>query len=176
MKIRAACFNFNLFLSVLLFFTACQSNKEPGKTKKQKKELSTLLFHLETAPSLSDANVVPIYRQSPVLISVDSAPFLDSTSVTNAAVVPYMDGFAIQVQFDNHGRFVLDTVTTANRGKRIAIEGIFPERRWLAAPMIPKGNPTGVFLFTPDASREEAERIVRGLNTVAKDIRMRQRF
>ena len=40
---------------------------------------------------------------------------------------------------------------------------------WLAAPMTNKRISDGVLVFTPDASREEADRIVLGLNNVAKE-------
>jgi hypothetical protein len=47
---------------------------------------------------------------------------------------------------------------------------------WLAAVLIKDRNPTGIFRFTPDASRAEALRIIRGLRngiayakTVGKD-------
>jgi hypothetical protein len=44
---------------------------------------------------------------------------------------------------------------------------------WLAAVLIRQRNSTGVFRFTPDASREEADRIVRGLrNVIAKKDKM----
>jgi len=37
---------------------------------------------------------------------------------------------------------------------------------WLAAVKIRERNPSGVFLFSPDSSRDEAARIVRGLKNV----------
>jgi hypothetical protein len=43
--------------------------------------------------------------------------------------------------------------------------------RWLAAPQITKHLSAGVFTFTPDATREEAERIVTGLNNVAEKVK-----
>ena len=44
------------------------------------------------------------------------------------------------------------------------------ENRWLAAPVIPSRIGNGVLTFTPDASREEADQIVLGLNNVAKKV------
>ena len=46
----------------------------------------------------------------------------------------------------------------------------FGQARWLAAPMINKRISDGNYVFTPDATREEAERIVRGVNNVIKSI------
>jgi hypothetical protein len=40
--------------------------------------------------------------------------------------------------------------------------------RWLAAPVISHRIGDGVLVFTPDATREEAEEIALGLNNVAK--------
>ena len=51
---------------------------------------------------------------------------------------------------------------------RIGIWARYTEARWLAAPMITRRITNGLFVFTPDCSREEAERIVLGLNHVAR--------
>ena len=42
------------------------------------------------------------------------------------------------------------------------------EGRWLAAPRINKRIADGVLVFTPDATREEAEQIALGLNNLAQ--------
>ena len=42
--------------------------------------------------------------------------------------------------------------------------------RWLAAPMVGTHIVDGRFIFTPDATREEAQRIALGLNNVAKKL------
>ena len=41
--------------------------------------------------------------------------------------------------------------------------------RWLAAPSINRLVANGTLTFTPDASREEAEQLVKGLNLAAKN-------
>ena len=46
----------------------------------------------------------------------------------------------------------------------------FGELRWLAAPILQQRIRDGLLVFTPDATREEAERIVRGLKNVAKTV------
>ena len=70
-----------------------------------------------------------------------------------------------------HGTAVLESFTTSNKGKRMAIFCQFTEPRVLAAPMITRGNATGIIRFTPDCSRKEAERILAGLNTAIKEIK-----
>ena len=70
------------------------------------------------------------------------------------------------------GTALLEQCTTRNRGRRIAIFSQFGEKmkdyRWLAAPVISRRITDGVLVFTPDATREEAEEIAAGLNNVAK--------
>ena len=67
---------------------------------------------------------------------------------------------------------VLDTITAANRGKRIVFFAQFGPKdaalqRWLAAPKIVGRVSTGRFVFTPNATREEADQIALGLNNAA---------
>ena len=67
---------------------------------------------------------------------------------------------------------MLEQGTIGNRGRKIAIfcrsGKDMKEFRWLAAPAITHRISDGVFIFTPDASRGEAEEIVAGLNNVSK--------
>jgi hypothetical protein len=45
------------------------------------------------------------------------------------------------------------------------------ESRWLAAPIVRKRIGDGKLIFTPDATREECDTIVTGLNAVAKKVK-----
>jgi hypothetical protein len=47
--------------------------------------------------------------------------------------------------------------------------------RWIAAPLLSGRISTGLFAFTPDTTREEADRIARGLNNVAEQVRKGKR-
>lgn len=172
MKRRLASFNFNLLLAMALLCAGCRSQDsaagKPKPERRDKKEVSTLFFYLEERGS-RQGNTAPVFRANPVYVPIAAEPFLDMANVTDASVVDSFGGHAIQIRFDPHGAFVLDTITTANKGKRIAIFAKFPEPRWLAAPVIQGRNATGAFVFTPDATREESERFVRGLkNAVAR--------
>src|SRR5438067_10555388 len=170
MKIRLARFNCYLLLPFLALIAGCKSAVE--RTSSQ--AVSTFRLHLEGNPG--GAGSVAVIQIAGVELYVNDTPFLDERSITNAAVVDTRDGgFAIRVQCDRHGTLVLDSVTTENRGRRIAIFTQYgvgrPEHsRWLAAPY---GSPItdGVLLFTPLATREESEQIVLGLNNDAKRVR-----
>jgi len=167
MKIRFPRFNFYLLLVVLALANGCKTAQQ----RNQDKLASTFRLYLESNPDGTDSTA--LIQIAGVELHVKNAPFLDEASITNAAVVDTRDGgYAIRVQYDRHGTLVLDSVTNENHGRRLAVFTQYgvgkPEHsRWLAAPY---GSPItdGVLLFTPLASREESDEIVRGLNNVAK--------
>jgi len=171
MKIQRLRFNtYFLCLCVSLLFAGCETTKE-GRRKN--KELTLMRFHAETnSDGTERTQSVPVYRANPSAVTIMKVPFLDEGSVAQAAVVDTPGGgFVISVQFNRHGSLLLDNITTTFRGQRIAIMAVFNETRWLAAPQIIKRITDGILTFTPDSTREEAERIVRGLNNVAKKLK-----
>ena len=142
----------------------------PAKRKKEKEQTIVELFQEVSLDGVSSTESVPIYRKSPVYVNVDKEPFLDAADVARAKLVNTLAGFAIQLNFNWRGTQVLYRFTTANRGKRVAVRCKFVgETRWLASPVISRRISDGILTFTPDATREEAERIVKGLNVVAED-------
>jgi preprotein translocase subunit SecD len=162
---------FNIYLLFLFAaFLACGC----GSTKKDKNEpLSTLRIHIEVTGAPTDFSInVPIYRAKPVMITVDKEPFLTELNVASAKVLDVMGGFAVQIEFDHSGNLLLEEYTAANPGRHIAIFSLFgkkkEESRWLGAPIIARRISNGVLIFTPDASREESERIATGLNNYHK--------
>ncbi len=175
MMIRWKRFNIYLLLALgLAVVWGCQSPE--GKRKKQ---FSTLRVHLEVAPEGTDRNqVVAVYRQKPMSLTVEKSPFLTEGEVSEAKVVEVMGGFTLLVQFDRQGTLLLEQYSSANRGRRFAIFSQFVsapdtklnEGRWLAAPKMSKRITDGALIFTPDATREEAQQIALGLNNVAKKV------
>ena len=68
------------------------------------------------------------------------------------------------MQFNRQGSWILERASVMDRGRHLAVFGDFGEARWLAAPLITDKNSSGRLTFTPDCTRAEAERFVRGLN------------
>jgi hypothetical protein len=169
---RIESMQFNLYLSFALctlLLAGCQSTSEPDAA-----EITSLRVHLETNPDPRGTTPsIAIYRQNPVMISTHSQPFLDERNVMGATLIETLGGFSIQLNLDQRGTWLLESYTVSNKGKRMAIMCQFgetpDETRWLAAPVIRRIISDGVLVFTPDATREEAERIVAGLNLVAKE-------
>jgi len=161
-------FNTYLFLLAVVLSAGCKTSEE----RRRGKAITTFRLHLETNQGGTDSTAV--VEIAGAQLSVNNSPFLDETSVTNAAVVDTRDGgFAIQVQYNRHGTLVLDTVTTENRGRHVAIftqfgPGKLEQKRWLGAPYIGTSLTGGVLIFTPNSTRAEAEQVVQGLNNVAK--------
>jgi len=174
MKLRRMAFKSCLCAGLALaLLCGCQS-----LAGKPKGLVATLRLHLEVNPDATDRSTpVPIHRAHPFPVNVEKASFLDERSVTNVAVVEAMGGFAIEVRFDTTGARLLEQYSTANRGRRCAIFTQFgdktPQPRWLAAPVLSRTITDGVLVFTPDATREEAEQIVRGLLNLKKQIQKR---
>lgn len=168
--------SFNLYLLAVLCFgwAGCRTAE---KKDKRSEEASTIRLHLEVNADGTPYNTqVPVYRERPYLVNVEKRAFLTELDLVEAAVVEEAGGFLIRLQFDPHGTLVLRNVTTASKGKRVAVYSEFGQARWLAAQVIQRNVTTGTFIFTPDATREEAERIVRGLNNLVAAIKKRSRF
>jgi len=165
---------FNIYLMVALAAVMAFGCQSPEK--KKKKEFATLHLYIETNPrGLEQTQVASILRESPFDVTVRKTPFMTEGSIAEAKVVDAMGGYAISVQFNNEGKMLLEQYTAANPGRKIAVFCQFGKdlahHRWLAAPAISRRNANGLFVFTPDASREEAEEIVLGLNNVSKKLR-----
>jgi preprotein translocase subunit SecD len=175
MMIRAVRFNLYLILALAWGIgLGCKS-----ADSQQKKLLSTLRLHQEiNADPLGRSETEEVYRENPVRFTVDKVPFLTEANVKEAKVIDVTGGFALEIQFDRQGSWLLEQYTAASRGKHILVTSQFinpgeekiNKGRWLAAPLIHTHVTDGRFAFTPDATREEAQRIAQGLNNVAKKL------
>jgi len=163
MKFRALSINIILLGAALLFAGGCHKSPE----SKKKGEESTVRLHIEeTSDVTGQSGPVEVTRDK-FVVNIDKEPFLTEADLLGAQVVETPDGgFAIQLVFDRHGSMLLDMKTSMYKGKRIVIMAQFPKTRWLAAPIIKTKIGTGVLVFTPDCTREEAERLVNGLTNV----------
>jgi preprotein translocase subunit SecD len=112
------------------------------------------------------------------VIHVDPEPFLTEVHVKEAEVIDTPGGFQLRLKFGKQGGRLLEQYTTGNRGRRFAIFSKFvspPDHtlnagRWLAAPRIGQHIGDSILTFTPDATREEAVEIARGLNNIGKNL------
>jgi len=167
---------FNLFLTLLasaLVGAGCASTppkpKDPDEPKdaKESKQASSLRLHMETASAGLGTGKIQVLRTNSMTLNVEKNPFADEGFIERAAVVEGIGGHMILIKFNTGGTLRLQMWTVANQGRHIAVWSKWNQGRWLAAPVPQRPIEDGVFAFTPDATREESERIVRGLNNVA---------
>jgi preprotein translocase subunit SecD len=175
MKTWPSAFNTYLLAVLAVLLAGCHTHhaaEDKAAAKKYKKEFSVLRLHLEmTADGSNRAMAVKIHRETPVEVTVERQSCLDEREIEQASVVESMGSFLLRIQFTRRGGWLLENLTASNIGRRFAIFSEFGQTRWLAAPMIARRASDGVFHFTPDASREEAERIARGLNNNAAKLK-----
>ncbi len=174
MKAWFGRFNIYFLAVVMGVGCGCHTTKHRDKAKKDK-DASTVRLYLEVNPDGSDRNMpVTIFRASPVSITINKTPFLTEGDLEQAKLVDTVGIPSIQLKFKwPDGMRMLEMVTTSYKGQRIAVFSQFGPgmERWLAAPQITKQVTDGVFSFTPDASRAEAERIVKGLTNVVQELK-----
>jgi hypothetical protein len=175
--------SFNIYLWAVLWGLAAAGGtaataadaKQPAqkapetKKKPSKSDVSTIRFHYVISPDGS-ARCLPItvYRSNPLQFYIDRSPCLWEVNVAGASVNTNLGAYSLRIWFDREGTKELDAITSAYRGRHLAIFSEFGGARWLGAPLIPQRITNGVFEFTPDASLEETERIARGLSNVAR--------
>jgi preprotein translocase subunit SecD len=173
MMTKLVRFNIYLWLAAgaLLLATGCESDKE------KKHPLSTLELHAEVGrDNGGDNEMVPILREHPIYVNVSKETFLDAADIVEANVVDDLGGFQIRLKFNWRGTQLLQSYSTAYRGKRIAVFCVWGPARWIAAPVIERPIADGILSFTPDTTREEADRIVKGLKNVVDDIKKEDKF
>jgi hypothetical protein len=169
------CHRFNIYLGVALAVVLASGCRTPEG--KRKAALATLQLRQETAPGpISQGEVVTVLRDPLVTLCVGREPFLSDVNVKGAKVIDIVGGFALSIQFDRQGTWLLEQYSGASMGRRIAIFSQFGEPpdyklnsgRWVGALQMSKRITDGLLIFTPNTTREEAEQIALGLNNVAK--------
>ena len=166
MKSRPCVFNGFLAFVLIVFVASCATSEE----SKRKKEISTLRIHIEADPGDADrSSAISVHRSSPMLLNIDREAVLDESEVVVAKVIGQSNElFAVEIEFTRRGGWILKRTTVAGRGKHLAIFSEFGDQaRWLAAPLVTAKNSGGRLVFTPDATYQEAERFVHGLNNWA---------
>jgi|SRR5436190_2297666 len=171
MMIRWDGFNIYLLAALaMLMFGGCKSAEE----RKRDRQITRFELHLEAKPDRSEHNELIHVHAIP--LTVETEPFLNQGNIKAAQVVDTNGGFSLSIQFDRRGASLLEQYSSSNPGKRIAVYTQFGENlkesRWLAAPKTLHRISDGVLLFTPDATRAEAEQIALGLNNISKKLKI----
>lgn len=168
---------FNLYLWVPLALVLSLTFGCKTEAQRRKEQETVLRVHFETKPDNFDrSQPVMIGREGQAKVVIEKIPFLTERQVDSAQVTNTIGGFVLMVKFNQQGSWLLEQYSGASFGKRFAIFCQFKTDprsstnypRWVAAPRISQRINDGTLIFTPDATREEAENIALGLNNVGR--------
>ena len=171
---------FNLYLlcafcALAALVAGCQSAE-----KKKQHQYATFRLHSEVyKESMDFSTTVPIFREKPVMVTINKDPLITEADVADARIVDDAGAWAIQIQFNRRGTWLLEQQSTSNPGRHVAIYsewGQPKESRWLAAPVLKRRISDGRLNFTPDATHEEAEVIVMGLTNLVREIEKKSKW
>ncbi|MBI5799888.1 MAG: hypothetical protein HZA92_04055 [Verrucomicrobia bacterium] len=171
MKLRPLRFNSYLFVLTAALLSACESTSPTGSAKAAS-EVATLRVHMEThADPMGRSRQISVGREERQTFFVAPA-MLSERNLAAARLLEGVEGqFAIQLQFDRDGVRELEMMSMSYRGKRLALGSQFPEPRWIGTVRMDRRIADGTLLFRPDATYEEALRIVRLLNSTVEKLK-----
>ncbi|HEX5220098.1 MAG TPA: hypothetical protein VFZ59_11070 [Verrucomicrobiae bacterium] len=174
---RSLRFNLYLLLFVALAsLTGCQSPEA-----KRNRQLATARVYLEVGVARpNQTQQVTVLRAAPMVLQVEKNPFLNEIHVAAAQIVDTPGGFVLTIRLNQKGAWLLEQYTASHHDRRMVIRcqwGVAPnvQDRFVAAPLITKRISDGTLTFTPDATREETEEIVIGLNNYAGDTWLKEK-
>ena len=98
-------------------------------------------------------------------LRVDPFPALTENNVEVAEPFETTGGLAVMLRFDVHGMFVLDEVTTRDRGRYLVV---FLNDRPVTAWLVDQRLVHGQFLLEGDFTDAEARQLIDDLNLMAK--------
>lgn len=145
------------------------------ESKDPEKQLGQLRIYLETHEDGIRSQKVQVLRSAPFEVVVDRSPILTEAHLDDIKLVYTDFGYHIEIQADQRGTWLLESYTATNSGRKLVISAAFPEIIWLAAPIIRGRVSDGRFTFSPDASVEEANRLVLAIDNSIRKIKNRKK-
>lgn len=144
--------------------------KSRKKKEKKPKPIKSIRVYLETRHDIPERSLPAVVgRSSAMKFTVEKLPILNEVHVEAAALIDQPGGYEVMVKFNSIGTRILESYTAAAGGRHLVImTEIDKEGRWIAAPLIRRRIGDGRLVFTPDASREDMDRLVKGLNQLVE--------
>jgi preprotein translocase subunit SecD len=179
MRARPTGFNLYLFAVAALALAVVTGCRSIEDRRRDRIHYTALLLHADAPEASPDTNHVMVVNIAGAKVPVQTRPFLTEADLDEATVVDSPGGgYSLRLKFNDHGRLVVDTFTAAHRGRQVGIfvrygvrknKKVPLKEKWLAAPRVNRHIHDGVVLFTPNATREELDEIVRGLQNAAAE-------
>lgn len=139
-----------------------------AKEKKPKDPEFLRIYFESPRDTTTRAIEAKVGRSNPMTIKVEKVPILSESHMKIIELVDLGGGSSLRITFNRTGKRLLENYTATGVGRRLVVQTQFEEMRWLAAPRITRRLPDGILVFTPDASPEELERLVRGITKAMK--------
>src|SRR5439155_25752919 len=111
---------FNTYLGLLVSAAlVCGCHTSAAEKKAPKKGYSVLRLHLEVNLDGTDKNgPVSVGRQTPFTVNVNKLAFVEEAHLAKASLVEdTMGGFAMRIQLNRQGKWLLKQYTVANKGR-----------------------------------------------------------
>lgn len=168
---------FNILLACLLLpwgldLRAAEASEgappQEKRTRKSKKPkpVKHVRVYVETRHDIAERSLAAtVGKSNPMAFQVEKLPILNEVHVEQAALIEEAGTYQVQLRFNSLGSRVLEAYSAGAVGRHFVImTQIDEEARWIAAPLIRRRLGDGVLRFVPDASREDMQRLVNGLN------------
>lgn len=154
-----------LALLALAAGPGCAARDEHGNKRKP----AQLRLHLESRRDVPERlTTVTLGRVAPFTYTVEKLPLFKDDQIVGAGLIEADGLYSIRIKLDHQGETMLNQVTSSHNGMRLAIWAEFGEIRWIGSVQITRRITNGELTFTPDTTREEAEKIVDGVNYLAE--------
>lgn len=140
------------------------------KRRRKPKPITALRVHVEARRDLPQRSLpARVGRSNPLNYNIEKLPILIEQNVERVTVLDQPGGFQVRVKYDSTGTRLLESYTAAAAGRHLIVATeIDGETRWLAAPLVRHRIADGVLSFSPDATREEMERMVHDLEAAQR--------
>jgi len=174
MSFRDARFNIYLVCltaALAMTWAGCTS---PEARRRDRVHYTELWLYEGMPQTFIDTNKSMAIAVANIPLLVKKSPFLTEEHLDEAEVIDSPGGgYAMQLRFDDHGRYQLDAFTGSHRRQHLVIFARYGLRKekdevplkeaWLAAPLITRQVNDGILTFTPNATKVELYSILDGL-------------
>lgn len=135
-----------------------------------KEEKATLRIFLQASDRLPEAHrKVVVLRNPPMNIIINPVSEVSEHDLLSAKAVKTPTQKLLVLQFDPHGQRAIETFTAEHRGELYVMTiNAIP----IAAPLIREVVHDGILTVVVDATDEELDKMVKGLDFASKDAHM----
>ena len=135
-----------------------------GCKSKPPENAVTMTMHLPATVTTPQDRRVPVILRAPTMsFLVDGVAVFTEDDLDSAEFKEDAEGFRMRFTFNTAGTIRLDVLTNEHRGSLVVV---YLNNQPVGVPQLKHRIVDGMFEFTPNVSREEAELLIAGLNAM----------